>query len=299
MIIVVGSVVDQGVLVSGQGKLIMVKIDVFELIININGGDIEQVLFLVYLKMLKLIELFQLLEIMLQFVYQVQSGLIGCDGLDNLVNGLCLLYNVDKEVFVLVDGQDEFVILLIYIDKVGNVFIKIFILKCGGYVVNVGYSVQNVSEKFLEVLIFGQLKQIVVLLISCDMQIGGLFMMYIFCGVVFFIVDLKYEKYKFDIILDNENLNVSIKNGWVVMLQQYFIIVWVLWNNGMNNFYIVNFGNGIVVIGYKLQLVLVQSGQIDKLQSMLWVGLVIQDKMVVVVLYLDLIVDYGWLWFIF
>lgn len=41
MIIVVGSVVDQGVLVSGQGKLILVKIDVFDLIINICGGDVE------------------------------------------------------------------------------------------------------------------------------------------------------------------------------------------------------------------------------------------------------------------
>lgn len=41
MIIVVGSVVDQGVLVSGQGKMIMVKIDVFDLIINIYGGDVE------------------------------------------------------------------------------------------------------------------------------------------------------------------------------------------------------------------------------------------------------------------
>lgn len=76
-------------------------------------------------------------------------------------------------------------------------------------------------------------------------------------------------------------------------------MVWILYNDGINNFYIVNLGNGIVVIGYKFQLVLVQFGQIGVMNSILWVGLEIQDKMVVVVLYLDLIVDYGWLWFIF
>lgn len=39
-----------------------------------------------------------------------------------------------------------------------------------------------------------------------------------FCGVVYFMLDEKYEKYKFDIIVDNENFNVSFKGGWVVML---------------------------------------------------------------------------------
>ncbi|MDI8083737.1 YidC/Oxa1 family insertase periplasmic-domain containing protein, partial [Salmonella enterica subsp. enterica serovar Kentucky] len=37
----------------------------------------------------------------------------------------------------------------------------------------------------------------------------------------------KYEKYKFDTIADNENLNVSSKGGWVAMLQQYFATAWI------------------------------------------------------------------------
>ncbi|EGH2826658.1 membrane protein insertase YidC, partial [Salmonella enterica subsp. enterica serovar Adjame] len=169
-----GSAADQGVPASGQGKLITVKTDVLELTINTNGGDIEQALLLAYPKTLKSTEPFQLLETTPQFVYQAQSGLTGRDGPDNPANGPRPLYNVDKEAFVLADGQDELVIPLTYTDKAGNVFTKSFTLKRGGYAVNVGYSVQNASEKPLEVSTFGQLKQTAALPSSRDTQTGGL-----------------------------------------------------------------------------------------------------------------------------
>lgn len=153
---------------------------------------------------------------------------------------------------------DELVIPLTYTDKAGNVFTKTFTLKRGGYAVNVGYSVQNASEKPLEVSTFGQLKQTAALPTSRDTQTGGLSTMHTFRGAAFSTADSKYEKYKFDTILDNENLNVSTKNGWVAMLQQYFTTAWVPRNNGTNNFYTANLGNGIVAIGYKSQPVLVQ-----------------------------------------
>ncbi|WP_423740002.1 YidC/Oxa1 family insertase periplasmic-domain containing protein [Enterobacter roggenkampii] len=46
--------------------------------------------------------------------------------------------------------------------------------------------------------------------------------MHTFRGAAYSTPDAKYEKYKFDTIADNENLNVSAKGGWVAMLQQYF-----------------------------------------------------------------------------
>lgn len=137
-------------------------------------------------------------------------------------------------------AEDELVIPLTYTDKAGNVFTKTFTLKRGGYAVNVGYSVQNASEKPLEVSTFGQLKQTAALPTSRDTQTGGLSTMHTFRGAAFSTADSKYEKYKFDTILDNENLNVSTKNGWVAMLQQYFTTAWVPRNNGTNNFYTAN-----------------------------------------------------------
>lgn len=277
-------------------KQITVKTDVLELTINTRGGDVEQALLLTC-KELKSNEPFQLLETTPEFIYQAQSGLTGRDGPDNPANGARPLYNVEKETFVLADGQNEIAIPMTYTDAAGNTFTKTFTLKRGEYAVNVGYSVQNTGAKPLELSTFGQLKQSINLPSHRDTGSSN-FALHTFRGAAYSTPDAKYEKYKFDTIADNENLNVSAKGGWVAMLQQYFATAWVPTNDGTNNFYTANLGNGLAAIGYKSQPVLVQPGQTGKLASTLWVSPEIQDKMAAVAPHLDLTVDYGWLWFI-
>ncbi|HKS33652.1 MAG TPA: membrane protein insertase YidC [Enterobacteriaceae bacterium] len=292
-----GSAADQGVPASGQGKLITVKTDVLELTINTRGGDVEQAHLLGYPKELGSNEPFQLLETSAQFIYQAQSGLTGRDGPDNPANGERPLYNVDSDTFVLADGQKELAIPMTWTDEKGNTFTKTFTLKRGEYAVNVGYNVQNASEKPLEISTFGQLKQSIKLPAHLDTGSSN-FALHTFRGAAFSTADTKYEKYKFDTIAENEQLNVNSNGGWVAMLQQYFATAWVPNNDGSNNFFTTKIGNDIAAIGYKSQPVVVQPGQTAALNSTLWVGPEIQDKMAAVAPHLDLTVDYGWLWFI-
>ncbi|EMH4165098.1 membrane protein insertase YidC [Pluralibacter gergoviae] len=292
-----GSAADQGVPASGQGKLITVKTDVLELTINTRGGDVEQAHLLAYPKELGSNQPFQLLETTPEFIYQAQSGLTGRDGPDNPANGPRPLYNVDKDAFVLADGQDTLTIPLTYTDKAGNTFTKNFVFKRGEYAVNVDYNVKNVGDKPLEISTFGQLKQSIKLPSHRDTGSSN-FALHTFRGAAYSTPDEKYEKYKFDTIADNENLNLSAKGGWVAMLQQYFATAWVPRSDSTSNFYTANLGNGVAAIGYKSQPTLVQPGQATTVGSTLWVGPEIQDKMAAVAPHLDLTVDYGWLWFI-
>ncbi|EOI3548034.1 membrane protein insertase YidC [Cronobacter dublinensis] len=293
-----GSAASQGVPASGQGKLITVKTDVLSLTINTRGGDIEQALLLAYPKELGSSEPFQLLETTPNFVYQAQSGLTGRNGPDNPNNNKGRpLYNVDSDTYVLADGQNELLIPMTFTDEAGNTFTKTFALKRGQYAVYVGYNVKNASTQPLEVATFGQLKQTIDLPSHRDTGSNN-FALHTFRGAAYSTPDEKYEKYKFDTIADDENLNVSAKGGWVAMLQQYFATAWVPTNNGTNNFYTANLGNGVAAIGYKSAPVQVQPGQTAALASTLWVGPEIQDKMAAVAPHLDLTVDYGWLWFI-
>ncbi len=94
-----------------------------------------------------------------QFIYQAQSGLTGRDGPDNPANGPRPLYNVEKDAYVLAEGQNELQVPMTYTDAAGNTFTKTFVLKRGDYAVNVNYNVQNAGEKPLEISSFGQLKQ--------------------------------------------------------------------------------------------------------------------------------------------
>ncbi|EKP4477514.1 membrane protein insertase YidC [Cronobacter dublinensis] len=293
-----GSAASQGVPASGQGKLITVKTDVLSLTINTRGGDIEQALLLAYPKELGSSEPFQLLETTPNFVYQAQSGLTGRNGPDNPNNNEGRpLYNVDSDTYVLADGQNELLIPMTFTDAAGNNFTKTFALKRGQYAVYVGYNVKNAGTQPLEVATFGQLKQTIDLPSHRDTGSNN-FALHTFRGAAYSTPDEKYEKYKFDTIADDENLNVSAKGGWVAMLQQYFATAWVPANNGTNNFYTANLGNGVAAIGYKSAPVQVQPGQTAALASTLWVGPEIQDKMAAVAPHLDLTVDYGWLWFI-
>ncbi|CBA26663.1 membrane protein insertase YidC [Cronobacter turicensis] len=293
-----GSAASQGVPASGQGKLITVKTDVLSLTINTRGGDIEQALLLAYPKELGSSEPFQLLETTPNFIYQAQSGLTGRNGPDNPNNNQGRpLYNVERDTYVLADGQDELLIPMTFTDAAGNAFTKTFALKRGQYAVYVGYDVKNAGTQPLEVSSFGQLKQTIDLPSHRDTGSNN-FALHTFRGAAYSTPDEKYEKYKFDTIADDENLNVNAKGGWVAMLQQYFATAWVPASNVTSNFYTADLGHGVAAIGYKSEPVQVQPGQTAKLASTLWVGPEIQDKMAAVAPHLDLTVDYGWLWFI-
>ncbi|EPN1689380.1 membrane protein insertase YidC [Cronobacter turicensis] len=293
-----GSAASQGVPASGQGKLITVKTDVLSLTINTRGGDIEQALLLAYPKELGSSEPFQLLETTPNFIYQAQSGLTGRNGPDNPNNNQGRpLYNTERDTYVLADGQDELLIPMTFTDAAGNAFTKTFALKRGQYAVYVGYDVKNAGTQPLEVSSFGQLKQTIDLPSHRDTGSNN-FALHTFRGAAYSTPDEKYEKYKFDNIADDENLNVNAKGGWVAMLQQYFATAWVPASNVTSNFYTADLGHGVAAIGYKSEPVQVQPGQTAKLASTLWVGPEIQDKMAAVAPHLDLTVDYGWLWFI-
>ncbi|CAG8937996.1 unnamed protein product, partial [Penicillium salamii] len=145
--------------------------------------------------------------------------------------------------------------------------------------------------------LFGQLKQTIDLPKHRDTGSNN-FALHTFRGAAYSTSESKYEKYKFDTIADNENLNATTSNGWVAMLQQYFATAWVPRTEGTNTLYTSNLGNGVAAIGYKSAPVTIAAGAQQNLGATLWVGPEIQDKMAAIAPHLDLTVDYGWLWFI-
>ncbi|WP_380182579.1 membrane protein insertase YidC [Kalamiella sp. sgz302252] len=292
-----GDAANQGVPASGQGKTITVKTDVLSLQINTRGGDIEQAQLLTYPDKLGSTQPFQLLETSPGFLYQAQSGLTGRNGPDNPANGARPLYTTTQDTFELADGASELRIPLTFTAENGATYTKTFVLKRGEFAIDVDYQINNTTQQPLEVAMFGQLKQTIDLPKHRDTGSNN-FALHTFRGAAYSSSESNYEKYKFDKISDNENLNVSTNNGWVAMLQQYFATAWVPRTNGANMLYTSNLGNGVAAVGYKSSPVAVAPGAQQNLNATLWVGPEIQDKMAAIAPHLDLTVDYGWLWFI-
>ncbi|ABF13879.1 membrane protein insertase YidC [Candidatus Palibaumannia cicadellinicola] len=276
-----------------KGKHIIVKTDVFLLTINTSGGDIEQAYLLTYPTKLGSSKPFSLLEKKPTFVYLAQSGIIGKHGIDQKERPL---YKAKHKQYFLNNNENILYVPLTYTSTNGIVYTKTFVFKRGEFAINVNYNIQNNSNKPLEIKLFGQFKQSFNSSEFSDIYRNS-FSLQTYRGAAYSTTKYKYKKYSFKDI-QQTNLNVSSKKGWIAMLQQYFVTAWVPITQGYKNFYTTNLENGEVAIGFQSEEVNIAPHKQDNLNAILWLGPKIQDKMAEIDPYLDLAVDYGLLWFI-
>ncbi|AEI74681.1 Inner membrane protein oxaA [Candidatus Moranella endobia PCVAL] len=282
------------ILTDSLGKIITVKTDVLSLQINTYGGDIEQALLLPYSNELDSPKPVHLLDSSKEFVYHAQSGLIGENGLDNLVNGNRPLYTSKQDIYVLENNQHELLVPLTYTAN-NIIYTKTFILKRSDFALTVNYYINNTSTKPLNFMLFGQLKQSMNL--PDTFLSNNLSSSHMFRRIAYSTTYKKYKKYNFK-ELNKCNLFLNTNIGWIAMLQKYFSVVWVPFTSGTKNFYASNYDNRHVVVGFKSSPVTIAAGNQSELQASLWLGPEIKNRMVNIAKNLDLVVDYGLLRFI-
>ena len=280
---------------SALGNLIKVVSDNLELTINLKGGDIVDAKLLKIKQEQDKEDPFQLLMTTPQFKYQAQSGLAGRDGIDNRERPE---FKAEKTEYRIEDGQNN-VTADITFEKDGVTYTKSFSIDRNSYVVNVSYLVNNKSEKDLNLCMYGQLKQ------TADdsyLQNNSGFGMVAsaYRGTAYSSDESRYEKKTLGDIIDDKSYNVTTKEGWVAMIQHYFVSAWIGGENNVNNVIYSNHAdnNTSAIIGIRTDSVNVAAGNEAKLSSKLWVGPKNQDAMESVAKNLELTVDYGWLWFI-
>ena len=271
-----------------KGKVITLENDVFRLKINTLGGDVISSELLKYDAELDSNMPFVLLQNTPEHVYIAQSGLIGKDGIDTKAGRAD--YQVEGENFKLADDQNELIVPLVY-QKEGVTYRKIFVLKRGEYDIAVNYEISNQSDKTIEVEPYGQLRHTLV-------DSSGSVAMPTYTGGAYSSSETNYKKYSFS-DMENANLSVNTKAGWVAVLQHYFVSAWIPNQDADNQLYtLTDKANNIGSIGYRGPIVAIQPNTTEKLTSKLWTGPKLQNEMAQVADHLDLTVDYGWAWFI-
>ncbi|MBN6071581.1 membrane protein insertase YidC [Aggregatibacter actinomycetemcomitans] len=273
---------------QAKGKIITLENDVFRLKINTLGGDVVSSELLKYDAELDSNTPFVLLQNTPQHVYIAQSGLIGKDGIDTKSGRAD--YQVDGDNFKLADGQSELSVPLVYV-KDGVTYRKVFTLKRGEYNIAVNYEINNQSDKTIEVEPYGQLRHTLV-------ESSGNVAMPTYTGGAYSSSETNYKKYSFS-DMENANLSINTKAGWVAVLQHYFVSAWIPNQDADNQLYtLVDKANNIGSIGYRGPVTSIQPNTTETLTSKLWTGPKLQNEMAQVANHLDLTVDYGWAWFI-
>ena len=280
---------------SDISNTVTIKSDNLELTVNLKGGDVIDAKLLKIKQYQDKDDPFHLLMTNNKFLYQAQSGLAGKDGIDNQFRPE---FTAAQKEFLLKDGENTVVANLVY-EKDGVTYTKKYSIDKDSYVVNVSYDIQNNSEKDLNLCFYGQLKQ------TCDdsylkNDTGFGMVASAYRGTAYSTDDTGYENATLDDINDVLKLNIATKNGWVAMIQHYFVSSWI--GSGDDNGNVIYSSpaekNTAAIIGIRTNNISIKAGENKTIGSKLWLGPKEQDALSQVAKNLDLTVDYGWLWFI-
>ena len=275
-------------------NLITVTSDTLKLTIDTQGGDVVGTELLEHDDKLDSDDKFVLLTNTANFVNIAQSGLIGRDGPDANSKGRPI-YHAEQKDYVLVEGQDALSVPLTFTNDNGVVFTKVFTLTRDSYVVGVSYNIDNQSSEPVQTQLYGQLKQSID---AVEEKSGNMLMASAYRGPAYSSAETRYTKYDFKKVKD-ANLNLATANGWVAMLQHYFVSAWIAPLEDGNQIYSGYLNNqGQAIIGFKAQPTTVTAGTAQTVSAELWLGPKLQKRMAAAADNLDLTVDYGWLWFI-
>ena len=281
---------------SSLGKIVTLKSDNLLLSINLNGGDIIDAKLLKVMKEQGKNEPFQLLMTNNFFTYQAQSGAVGKDGPDSKARPV---YTTDAENYVLKDGENSVSASLVY-ENNGVTYTKTYTLDRDSYVVKLNYKVDNHSEKPVQLSFYSQLKQTEDMsYLKKDTSFAMVASAY--RGTAYSSDDSRYEKATLDKIIEEKHPDVKTKNGWVAMIQHYFVSAWIGDDDAnVNNIIYSQASNNdtTAIIGIRTENTQIAANSSFDFHSKLWIGPKQQEAMAAVADNLDLTVDYGWLWFI-
>jgi YidC/Oxa1 family membrane protein insertase len=116
-----------------------------------------------------------------------------------------------------------------------------------------------------------------------------------FTGPALFTEQDKFQKIDFSSIEKNKvNLPPHPDNGWIGMLQHYFVSAWIPAGKGTREFYTKQLDGKLFSAGVVLPITTIEPGQIGRISSTLYAGPA-QTKLDEIAPGLGLTVDYGWL----
>ena len=220
--------------------------------------------------------------------YVAQSGLIG-DGLPNhktnfqWVNGPTEMAEGVNELKVRFESSNG-----------GIKVAKIYTFKRDSYLIDVSWEIENAGTAAITPHAYFQLQR------DDVAPAGESSMMSTFTGPAVYTEAEKFQKLKFGDIVDNSaKYAKTANNGWLAMVQHYFVSAWVPQGNVAREFYMrkaaTEGSKNIVQAGVILPIAEIAPGAKQSLSVNLYTGPQIQGVLKTVAPGLDLVVDYGML----
>lgn len=271
--------------------IIQVFTGTLQLAIDLNGGDIVEVALPKHLAEIDDPDTpFVLLERNSRRTYVAQSGLIGKDGIDSQQRAR---FTSDSRRYELAPGEDTLTVDLQWQGNNGIRVTKRYTLRRDLYVVDVKYLVENTTDQRWQANLFGQIKRDSSPAPSSDAGMG----MQPFLGAATTQPDDRFTKFSFDDMAE-EPFKRQLTGGWMAMIQHYFLSAWIPNPQQTHSYSTRVTADGFNIAGFTSPALVVDPGSTGSTAAQFYAGPKNQYRLEEISPYLELSVDYGWLWWI-
>ena len=265
------------------GQLIEVLTDTYRAVIDTRGGSLVEIDLFQYPESREPDSApFRLLEQGGAQLFIAQSGLR--TGKTDSEPNHRALFTAAQTRYELADGADVIEVPLHWTDGNGVQVTKTYRFKRGSYLVEVGFDVANNSTANWSARPYYQLQR-------TPLQNTSR-LLYTYTGGVIYSPEEKYEKISFD-DMEDENLSREVTDGWVAMLQHYFLAAMIPDPEVATHYYTRALGNERYLIGFSDAGLSVAPGEQASTAARLFAGPKLQHMMADVAPGLELTVDYG------
>ena len=261
---------------------VTVKTDLFHADVSAQGGDLVRLEILQHRATEDKSRNFVLFDD--KHRYAAQSGLIGA-GLPNHKT----VWQLPAGAQELKAGENELRVRLTANAEGGVQVAKTYVFRRGSYQIDVEHEIVNAGQTAIAPHAYFQLQR------DGKEPEGGNAMMVTFTGPAIYSDAQKFQKVAFDDVGKKDKHVGKADDGWVAMVQHYFVSAWLPRGHGEREFFTRKLGDDLYAAGVIVPVPEAAPGKTVKFDVPLYAGPQEQDKLKQIAPGLDLVVDYGWL----
>lgn len=268
-----------------KGQRIQINTDLVAAEIDTNGADLRRLALLKQGANEDKSHPFVLLADEAPHYYVAQSGLIG-DGLPNHKS----VFTSAAPSYQLAPGANSVEARFSWQGANGIKVDKIYTFRRGSYLIDIRYEVMNGSDQALKPDAYFQLVR------DETPPKGETKFLPTYTGPATFTEQTKFEKHDFEKIGHaKEKDSISAKDGWIAMLQHYFLAAYLPVGNVPREFYLKRVSDTLFAAGVIVPVGSVAPKATANLDMPFYAGPQEQKTLKKLAPNLDLAVDYGWL----
>lgn len=278
--------------VTTSANMVHIQTDVFNATIDTHGGNIVNVSLPKYPTAIDQPKTpFILLNNDPKTLYVAQSGLLSQAGPDTAQGQA--VYSTAQNDYTLLADQNDLDVKLTWQNQQGLSVTKIFHFQRGSYLIPVTYQITNNSKTAWNGQFYAQIQRKKV----PPVKTGPFSISNTYLGAAISSPDKRYEQISFN-KMDSEDLDRTVPDGWIAMIQHYFLSAWIPNENETHQFYSKVLPDEVYTIGMIGNPIQIAPGQTKEIGSKIYIGPEITNVLKKIAPGLDLTVDYGVLWFI-